>query len=307
MKKVVSVSLGSASRDHKVYTEIYGHKICIERVGTDGDIEKMVEIIRELDGKIDAFGLGGMDLFLIVNGKKYVLRESEKIIKHAKKTPIVDGSGLKGTLEKQTLRYLQANGFNFKDKKVLLVCALDRFGMAEELLRLGANTIYGDLMFSLGIPIKITSIKTLSKVANVALPVIRHLPFNMLYPTGAKQEKSLEKYRKVFNWSEVIAGDFHFIKKYLPFNLTEKTIITNTVTSKDVEILASRGLKTLVTTTPELNGRSFGTNVMESVLIALNEPNQKLDYEDMLKKVDFKPRIISLDQVKRQNRGLSHG
>ncbi|WP_353893387.1 quinate 5-dehydrogenase [Proteinivorax hydrogeniformans] len=306
MKKVVSVSLGSAARDHKVYTEICGQKVSIERVGTNGNVEQMIEIIKDLDGKVDAFGLGGMDLFLMANGKKYILKDAEKVIKHARKTPIVDGSGLKGTLEKQTLRYLNKNGFSFEDKKVLLVCALDRFGMAEELLDMGAKTIYGDLMFSLGIPVKITSLKTLSKIANVALPVVRHLPFKMLYPTGDKQELSSERYSEVFKWAEVIAGDFHFIKKHLPSNLKDKTIITNTVTSEDIELLRQRKLDTLVTTTPELNGRSFGTNVMEGVLVALdNRKNQ--NYSSLLKEVGFKPRVVRLSQHYKGYRGLSHG
>ena len=44
MKKIVSVSLGSSSRDHAYTTELLGEKFEISRVGTDGDVNKMVEL-----------------------------------------------------------------------------------------------------------------------------------------------------------------------------------------------------------------------------------------------------------------------
>ena len=55
----------------------------------------------------------------------------------------------------------------------------------------------------------------------------------------------------------------------MPDSINDKVIITNTVTSRDVEELGRRGALALVTTTPEVNGRSFGTNVIEAMLVAL--------------------------------------
>ena len=91
-----------------------------------------------------------------------------------------------------------------------------------------------------------------------------------------------------------------FIKRHLPPKILGKTIITNTVTAADVEDLKNRGATTLVTTTPELDGRSFGTNVMEAVLVSLaGKPWSELtstDYEELLDKMDLKPRIQMLSE-----------
>ena len=62
MKRVVSVSIGSATRNSSSEIEVLGERIQIERIGTDGDLEKAAALIRELDGKVDAIGIGGMDL-----------------------------------------------------------------------------------------------------------------------------------------------------------------------------------------------------------------------------------------------------
>lgn len=302
MKHVLSVSLGSSKRDHKVELEILGEDFIIERRGTDGDKKKAIEIIKELDGKVSAFGMGGIDLYICAGNKRYIIKDAAPIAQAAKKSPIVDGSGIKNTLERRVINYLiQNNIVDFKGKNVLLVSATDRFGMAEALEKSGCNLIIGDLIFALGIPIAIHSLKILDIAARIIAPVACRLPFNILYPTGNKQEqeKNCSKYQKFYYKADIIAGDFHFIKRYMPHELDGKIIITNTITSADVETLKERKVKMLITTTPELNGRSFGTNVMEGVLVSLSKkPYKELtveDYEELLDKLDFKPRIEVLN------------
>lgn len=297
MKRVMSVSLGSSSRDHSVTAEFLDEKVVVERVGTDGDIERAIDIIRRNDGLVDAFGLGGIDLYIYAGSHRYTFRDAERIARAARKTPVVDGSGLKNTLERKVIAYLQKEmGMVFADKKVLMVCAVDRFGMAESFWQAGADIIFGDLIFALGIPISISSIKSLERLAKIIAPVIVKLPFRILYPTGEKQENVKPKYSKYYFQADIIAGDFHYIRRYMPDNLSGKCIITNTVTQMDVDLLKQRGVSLLVTTTPEMRGRSFGTNVMEGVLVALagKKPDEILpeDYSEMLDKIGFQPRVI---------------
>jgi hypothetical protein len=300
VKKVVSVSLGSSKRDHKVKVEILGEKVEIKRVGTNGDFKKAIELLKEFDGKVDAIGLGGIDLYLWAAGKRYPIRDAMKLKNAVQKTPVVDGSGLKNTLERKVVDYLIEKGFNLRGKKVLMTSAVDRFGMAEALHRAGCEILFGDLIFGLSIPIPIRSFKTFTYLAKTLLPGITKMPFKVLYPTGEKQEEQPKpKYAKYYQEAEIIAGDFLFIRKFLPSNLKGKWILTNTVTSKDVEELKKRGLLYLITTTPEFEGRSFGTNVMEALLVALlkKDPEEisPQEYLEMLEKLKFEPRIEKLN------------
>ncbi len=302
MKHVVSISLGSSSRNHSVEAEFLGERFKIERIGTDGNKKKAIQLIEELDGKIDAFGMGGIDLYICIGAKKYLLRDAANMAKAAKKTPIVDGSGLKNTLERKVIEYLNDEyGLKFKDRKVLLVCGMDRFGMAETFEKFECDLTLGDLIFALGIPIPLKSLKGLNVAATLLAPIVAQLPFELVYPTGEKQETNGKKsnYGRFYQDVDIVAGDFHFIKKYMPERMDGKIIITNTVTQKDIDVLKEKGVKLLITTTPNLNGRSFGTNVMEGVLVVLS--GKKLDeitskdYEDLLDKMDFKPRIEVLN------------
>lgn len=296
----MSVSLGSSKRNHKVKVNILGEEFLIERVGTDGDKQKAAELIRQYDGKVSAFGLGGIDLYLYAGKKRYIIKDAAKLAACARISPVVDGSGLKNTLERKVIEYLDKEKIlDFKGKKVLLVAATDRFGMAQALEKTGALMTYGDLIFALGIPIPLHSLKVIDFLARILVPVLSRLPFEMLYPTGEKQEVNKSRFSKFFEEADIIAGDFHYIKRYMPEKLQGKVIITNTVTSEDVETLKEKGVKMLITTTPELEGRSFGTNVMEAVLVSLaGKPYNELtpnDYEELLEKIGFLPRIEKLN------------
>ena len=63
--------------------------------------------------------------------------------------------------------------------------------------------------------------------------------------------------------------------------------------------LRERGVGYLVTTTPELNGRSFGTNVMEGVLVAVigKRPEEitPQEYEEAIDAIGFKTKAPGPD------------
>ena len=119
-------------------------------------------------------------------------------------------------------------------------------------------------MFGLDIPIAIHKLGSLKRLAALLMPIAGRLPFEWVYPTGEKQEKRTLKWEKYYDWATVIAGDFHYIKRFMPDSLPGKVVVTNTTTPDDVETFRKAGVKYLITTTPVLDGRSFGTNMMEA-------------------------------------------
>lgn len=297
MKHIVSVSLGSSRRDHRAEMEFLGEPVVVERRGTDGDMRRAMDLFRSLDGKVDAFGMGGIDLYLVAGDRRYVIRDAQKLAKVVQKTPIVDGSGLKNTLERRVVHQLVDMGVQLAGKRVLMVSAVDRFGMAEAMNDAGCEMTFGDLIFALGVPMPIKTLGGLRQMAWTLLPVITRLPFTLVYPTGKKQEKVNPKYRKYYEKADVIAGDYLFIRKYMPDRLDGKIILTNTVTTADREELGQRGASMLITTTPDLQGRSFGTNVMEALLVAFSgkqpEDLTDQDYHQLLDKLEFKPHVVN--------------
>jgi hypothetical protein len=296
MKHVVSVSLGAKSRDTDQTVTILGEEVRLERRGTDGDLKAAAAMIRELDGKVDAIGLGGIDLYLYVDDTRYTIRDAARLAAQAKVTPVVCGAALKRSLEHHVVESLNTR-FDWRGKKVLMVSAADRFGMAKSFAASGAEMLYGDIIFAIGLPIPLHSVEALRTLAHLFLPIVCRVPFKWIYPTGSQQEKApSDKYARYYRWADVIAGDWHFIKRYTPASLSGKVILTNTTTAADVAMLRERGAEALITTTPRFSGRSLPTNLLEAALIAVSGrfPLADADYRQLLAEAELEPDVLEL-------------
>jgi hypothetical protein len=295
-KHVVSVSLGSSARDVDVTVELLGETVRIQRRGTDGSVAGARAMVAELDGQVDAIGLGGLDLFLQWMGRRYYFREARVIASAAKRTPVVCGAGLKDTLERRAVALLDRS-VGWRGRRVLLTVAVDRFGMAEALVEHHADVRFGDLMFALGLPWPIHSMRTLDRVARTLAPPLTKLPIAWLYPTGSQQSKATtsQRFAAHYAWAEVVAGDWHTIRRYAPERLDGLTIFTNTTTKADVAFLAAAGAARLVTTTPRFEGRSLATNLLEAAFVALRGPDQgRAGYDAILDELDYAPTEVPL-------------
>jgi hypothetical protein len=281
MKRAVSISIGSSRRDKTVQIDLLGKTVQIERRGTDGDMKKAAALFKELDGQVDAFGVGGTDLGVLVDQRWHRLYSIESMVRDVKKTPIVDGNGLKNTLEIEAADCL-GTAFNATmrhlGKRALLVSSTDRWGLAQGFVDAGYECLFGDMMFSLGLPVPIDNQQDIKRLAAVLMPIAGRIPFKWVYPIGKEQEKRTPKWGKYFEWATVIAGDCHYITRYMPDHLDGKVIVTNTTTPDDVALFRTAGVKLLVTTTPVLDGRSFGTNMMEAAILAAAGRTEPVDY-----------------------------
>lgn len=306
MKHVLSVSLGSSTRDSTAEVELLGEQFLLERRGTDGSLKRFEHLMTVNDGVVDCLTVGGTNLGLYCAGRYYRFREIAKATRGVTRTPLVDGAGLKNTLERRTLHWLQERGLvDFGTARVLLTCGIDRFGMAETLDELAEHVVYGDLMFNLGVPIALHSLRVLQRLGRALLPLIVQLPFQWLYPTGAKQDEIVPKFQRWYQWADVIAGDFLFIRRHMPENLEGKVIVTNSTTDQDVEELRERGVRLLVTTTPVFEGRSFAMNVMEGVFVCLlDKPPARItpeEYIEVAERLGWEPTVRDLSRPKEQS------
>ena len=299
MKHVVSISLGSSTRDKQVEFKLGDETIRLERIGCDGDENKARSLFKEMDGKVDAFGVGGVELYVRVIDKLYPLRSGLNLVKEVKQTPCLDGRGVKYTLERQIFQMAEPQlPRSISPRKAMMPLAADRYGMAESLDRAGFELVFCDLMFGLGLPIPVRGLRQLRAFAAVLMPVVGLMPISMLYPTGQDQEEIIPKHEKWFNFGPVIAGDFQYIHRHMPPDLSGKIIITNTTTQADVDLLQGRGLAYLVTSTPRLDGRSFGTNVIEAALTAYagkGRPLTDAELTTLIRELELKPTVQRLN------------
>jgi len=299
VKRVVSVSLGSSKRNKVAEVTLLGQPFRIERIGTDGDRAAFRQKMQELDGQVAALGIGGADRWVVSGTKRYAFRDVESLIAGVKQTPVVDGSGLKHTLERQTIERLAQDGtVDFRSLCTLLVSAVDRYGMAQALDAQGGRVIYGDLLFGLGLPLPVRSYRAVQRIASAILPLITLMPIQWFYPTGSKQETRDPKFPKIFAEADVVAGDWHYIRRYMPDQMPGKTILTQTLRQADYDFLRGAGVRRAITTTPVIEGETFATNVMEGVIVAYLEKSPEAitpeDYMRVLQELNWSPAVVDL-------------
>ena len=297
MKRAVSVSLGSSARDKRVVVNFKGVEISIERIGTDGNVQEAQRMFAELDGQVDALGMGGADLYLRLDEREYPLYAVLKLIKDVRQTPVVDGRGLKHTLERRVWELAEpALGGIPHFRRAFVPVAVDRMGLGQAVTDVADEVIFGDLMVALGIPIPVRGIKNFRRVARVMLPFVSYFPMSMIfYGSGGPEHEP--KYQRYWEQADLIAGDFLFMRKHMPDDLAGRTIVTNTTTAENVELLRERNVRTVITTTPRFEGRSFGTNMMEAALTAYagqGRPLSDAELNGLIDELDLRPSVQRL-------------
>jgi hypothetical protein len=111
---------------------------------------------------------------------------------------------------------------------------------------------------------------------------------------GSSGAEPQPKYQRYWRNADLIAGDFMFMRMYLPDDLAGKTVITNTTTPENVELLRARGVRQVITTTPRYEGRSFGTNMMEATLTAYAGQGHLLSDDELnglIDELDLRPSV----------------
>ena len=297
-RSVVSVSIGSKKRDVDERIDLLGTRVRLRRIGTNGDLSAARRLVSELDGNVDAIGLGGTDLYVRLGTRRYYIRDSVRIASAARSTPVVCGAGLKDSLERDAVARLDER-LRWAERRVLMVSSVDRFGMAEAISERGADVMFGDLVFGMGVNVPLRSIRSVRRIGRVVLPVVTRLPFKWFYPTGAAQDSTTTRpgLVKHYDWADVIAGDWHYIKRYAPRDMSGTDVLTNTTTAADVEMLGRAGVRRLITTTPRVNGRSVGTNLLEAAIVAVVGAAGELPkerYDQLIAEAGLGPTVVEL-------------
>jgi hypothetical protein len=244
---------------------------------------------------VDAFGVGGVDLYLRLDSREYPLHAALKMVSGVKK-PLCDGRGLKHTLERRVFELAKPQLGEVHFQQAFIPVAADRIGLAEAAAEITDRVVFGDLMIALGLPLPVYGVPAFKRFARIMMPIVSHFPMSMLfYGSGGAEQKP--KYVKYFDESDLIAGDFLFMRKYMPENLSGKTVVTNTTTEENIELLRKRGVKTVVTTTPRYDGRSFGTDMLEATLTAYAGKGRNLsdaELNGLIDELELKPTVIHL-------------
>lgn len=267
--KVFGVSLGSSQRDFAAEVKLAGWTFRVERAGVDGQLGEALKMVRHLDGKVDAIGLGGVNLNYRIGKRSYPIREGQVLARACLLTPVVDGGFVKEFWEPALVRSLVAGGsLELKGKRVLVTSVLDRYPLAVCMEELGAQVKAGDALLALKLPIIFPTVHSFAAAARLTMPLLSRVPLKYLYPLGKKQEEKQVGWDNLLRGINIIAGDFPLINRYLPRDLSGKIILTSTLTPEDRIELKHRGAERIIALGITLGERSLGANLLDGIITA---------------------------------------
>ena len=304
-KNVISISLDSTSRNYEISTQIFGEKIRIQRVGTDGSFLHAEELVAQFDGKVDAISLGGMNTSYRIADRTYSHKQVQKLALTAKSTPVVDGIHIKNTFLRWAISDVaRKNRDIFRYKRIFFISGVRSYGLAEVLSGFTHNISFGDPIFHFNLPFTLHSLKQLKRYAKLTLPLICRSS-NLRYHAFELDTRSQNPLSaKHFNQADIIVGDSVSIRCHAPGELKGKVIISDDISAADVEEFRKRGVESLVTVTPPLSERHpfVGLDVIEAIFTCfLKQPTIKRDDDDYLERAvhcDLKPHITVLNKPK---------
>lgn len=294
MLRVVSVSLGTSRRDYQYQLSLSGRTLSVARIGCHGDFSRAAQLLSSLDGKVTALGLGGVNLFYHLGRCRIPCPAGQYLASGVQSTPLVDGSGWKEAVEPLAVNTLLQAGIELAGKTALVVSVLDRYWLAEALARAGCRVWAGDAAFGLKLPV-LLPFRVFLRAAPPALPLLARLPLKYLYPLGPRQERISRGLAFLYRRADIIAGNWHFIRRYLPSDLKGKIIVTAGTTPEDRRLLQQRGAAYLLSLSPLWGGISPSANVLEAVLTALGATQAGSEHlKDLVATLGWQPRLIKL-------------
>jgi len=308
MKRVLVIRPGA---DDAVETvELLGHEVEIEHRGCggrgDGTEEDLLaragSLLAEADGRVDAIALDGLPVELELGPARRVHAKTARLLSAARRAPVVDGSGVRGGLERWGIQLAhRAQPGIFNQKRVLLVPGLNHNGMAQALGRRASHLAYADPEVFFGLPDLpgVGSRVSLGAIAGPTLDRLQHAPLRRLRSSPGPGSRILGGHARR---ADVLAGDLGTILRFGPADLHKKTVVVEHADPDGLAALRDRSVSWAVTLMPSLFeaddlGR-WSAAVVEAVLVALRPnpemPRSEDTYLNLLAGLDWAPAVRAL-------------
>lgn len=305
MKTVVNISLGPSKDDYAFNPRFLGKNFRVIRLGTDGNIDKVADLLSKWDSEADVIGLGSIQ-FPFTIGPQNVVEKDTKILYQLGsklKTPFTTGDSLRSVGHEWTIRHIQYTLGNnyFNNNRVLFFSGMINSSIANAISEYSSNLKFCDPVIEHGIPKFLNSISDLKSYARELHSVLKWVPgkqfSNMAMPLRVYNEFIIQK---AIRQSNVIVIPYYNFHKYLENcglrELSGKTVITATAYDDRVKFLKERGVDVIIDSTPKILENVVGISVLEAmIMVALDKTPETLTRDDLLEVIAERrmdPRVI---------------
>ncbi len=297
MLTVTVVHLGFEP-DSQFTATLLGRSVTVVRRGAAGSVDRAIGIVREAaEAQADVIALEGIPLRLRIGKGQANSSRAADFRAAARPVPLVDGSGVRDSLNRWAIKLaMSIDPIIWGYKHMLLVPALNQDGLAAALAEHTDSVRYADSAVYLGWPLAIPGERALKQFSRLFLKKIAELPYDVISPPGGEATPRAER---DFAWADVIAGDINLIRRYAPYTLKHKMVVSDSITDADLAELKARGVEKVLYTMPSLGEGAprASAAVVEAVLAALRPAGAALTadtYLNLLADLTWQPELIDL-------------
>lgn len=304
VKQIVSISLGPGSEDYEFDTEFMRQDFNIKRFGTDGDIDKTVEMLLKWEKKADAIGLGGMKFPDAIGFRGSASKYTGKLdmLSSRIQTPVTMGSTLRNVAHEWSLRHIEFEfGSYFSNARVLFLSGMSNYRIAKVMAEFTDNLSFADPVLENGISKLLTSLKDLEMYTGGVHEVLKWVPSKRLSSSVTPIARWNEYImRKAMQKANVIVVPYYGFYDYLEDSTLEelggKTIITSSAYDDRVQFLKDRGVEVIIDSAPKILERVVGFDILGAlILAALGKRQGEITDDDLLEIISderMDPRVV---------------
>jgi predicted amino acid dehydrogenase len=270
-------------------------------IPVEPDLAQIRERIRTALVEYDAVALEGLSCTFQIAGKLY----RHEFIWHQLgldeyNGKVTDGAGLRASLERHIVRQAADQlKPHIAGKRILFFSGLNRYGSAEVLSGYSKRLVFGDLLYGFRLGIPIISFGALVSSAPQLVRAIGQTPAQWYWPSARRSPRLMPRYQYYFRTADVIVGDLQYFERYAPAHLDGKLVFTNLQDRSDLQLFTERGVKSVVSLTPEIDGQLIPLPVLEAALKLDPRHGPEAAMADRMlaqvQELELKPLIIELN------------
>jgi predicted amino acid dehydrogenase len=295
MKEIIKLSFGSSKENFDQVLMLNGQQVHVRGIGVNYDFDLALEIVKRYSSECDAFALSGFILDIKHKQEIFVHKMVKEIRDAADGKPVLDGNMLrKAAIPWALKKYLEEDKHFLSNKTIAFYNGLVQWNFLSFFEEYQCRFVFGDLYFSMGIPISIEGMRGLETFLNLNSPFLTHLKLTQKVPRDFNSYQTRTKMMRPF-----LNADLFFVTesqlKFIELNdLTGKTVIIDRLSAESEEQLMKANVSKILNLFPtSIHNPNISSSVIEAMLY-ITHPQGLLAEEDILnnlKQTQIKPQM----------------
>lgn len=304
---VLNVSLARPDDDYDQRVTFLHHEFRIVRLGTGGDVEAAMEIVRKWADEADAVAVTGIREARTAGLYDGELDAINRVKGAAGVVPVADGHRLGDVLQEWAVRHVETEMPGFFDNARTVVLGGPNHDRTTRILREHTENLeFADPLLRLDLPARIDAVPLLGLAASVGLWPVEHLPGAVKRQLVAPGERiSTALARKAARDCDVLVATYDELEGFGLEDLAGKVLVTSAISDVRLAELAGRGVDMVLDSTPQPFDVTVNAAMLEAMMIAAVSGSGPLtddDLLDMIVSAGLEPRVLHPNGPRRKSR-----